>query len=87
MNKIVVSYDPDTKDFQLRSIMYVSISRASAMNGLFFTGKYNTKAIRAAKNVTREYKFLREHQTLQLIEYLPVQPGNFVMTVCNVRSL
>ena len=68
--------------------MYVALSRVTSLQGLYLIGKFNIAAISSDESVKREYEYLRENQSLNMLEIdTAVLDNNLVLTVSNVRSL
>ena len=87
-DEVVVSFNLlKQKGFNYGQI-YVALSRVTSLAGLFLTGNYNLKAIKADPRAHEEYERMRNEC---LIEPLPVADfnsrGSLTITLLNTRSL
>ena len=88
LDKIVVNFNLFKQKSFNHGQMYVALSRVTSLQGLYLTRKYNIAAISSDESVKREYEYLRENQSLNMLEIdTAVLDNNLVLTVSNVRSL
>ena len=68
--------------------MYVAMSRVKFLDGLYFTGTYDKKAIKADKKAFAEYERMHQHCVLSPPETLGKFPTT-TLSICllNTRSL
>ena len=84
----VISFDLERQTQFNAGQMYVAMSRVKFLNGLWFTGTYSKKAIKADKRAFLEYERMREHCVLPPSETLG-ELSNSSLSICllNTRSL
>ena len=87
IEKVVVSFDLVKQRSFNYGQMYVALSRVTSLNGLYLTGQYDRKAIRADPAVTAEYERLRQTQLLTMPSITKLGQDNFIITLFNTRSL
>ena len=90
LQSAVVSFDLLSQRYFNEGQMYVSLSRVTNINGLFLTGEYDRKAIRANKEAGLEYELLRKDRPVHKVESFSSAstPGKHVqISLLNVRSL
>ena len=68
---------------------YVGISRATSLEGLFLTGKFDKKVIVVDERVKAEYDYLRQEQLLESLNNENQLENNVFLElkICNVQSL
>ena len=68
---------------------YVGISRATSLEGLFLTGKFDKKVIVVDERVKAEYDYLRQEQMLESLNNENQLENNVFLElkICNVQSL
>ena len=88
LDKIVVSFQLDRQKNFKAVQMYVALSRATSMSGLFLRGNYSSSAITASDTVHKEYQRIRSRENrLKPLNYFSVFDSNLNITLLNIRSL
>ena len=88
LDKIVLSCDLLKQRSFNPGQFYVGISRATSLEGLFLTGKFDKKVILVDKRVKAEYEYLRQEQLLDNSHNKDQLEDVFLeFKVCNVQSL
>ena len=88
LDKIVVSFQLERQRNFNSGQIYVALSRATSLNGLFLTGNYSSSAITASGTVHKEYQRLRSSENLlKPLESFSVFDSTLNMTLLNIRSL
>ena len=69
--------------------MYVALNRATSLKGLYLTGKFNEKSLKADHRVSNEYENMRNHSRLitdcDTVKLSEERSLNFCLV--NIRSL
>ena len=88
LHKIVVSFQLERQRNFNSGQIYVALSRATSLNGLFLTGNYSASAITASGTVHKEYQRLRSSENLlKPLESFSVFDSTLNITLLNIRSL
>ena len=68
--------------------MNVALSRVRSLQDLYLTGNFNIAAISSDENVKKEYEYLRENKSFNMLEIdIASLDNNLVLIVSNVGSL
>ena len=88
MPEAVISFDLERQKRFNAGQMYVAMSRVKYLNGLYFTGNYNYKAIIADKKAFAEYERMRRECILPSPDSLgKLTPNSLCICLLNTRSL
>ena len=86
LNQVVVSFDLLKQKSFNHGQIYVALSRAKSLSGLFLIGKFDSSTITVDLRASNEYATLREASCL-FLEVEEHKENLLSMSCCNVRSL